>query len=323
MYTIEDNDEFLYFGGREANPIFDNIGEATTQLLENQNYKPSEEGIKAVVASVQSGATLKVKLSDLELKGDNEEWRYFEINTADYDSLNKSQRALAERVYGQGNDFVENMKMLNEEDISTAKIYVLNPEYVKKNIEAGKALARACWLYNFGGISSFDANGRSVDNANNSLRGIAQQPETFKMGNRDLWTELCSYDNLYLAYKNARKHKTTKDYILEFEKNLKDNLLLLRSELLLHSYNPMPLVSFIIRDPKTRKISKSNFRDRVIHHALCNVIEQIYDKGFIYGSYANRKGKGTLKALERFDIFKRKASHNTYHSINSSFCPAF
>ena len=143
------------------------------------------------------------------------------------------------------------------------------------------------------------------------------------MGNRDLWTELCSYDNLYLAYKNARKHKTTKDYILEFEKNLKDNLLLLRSELLLHSYNPMPLVSFIIRDPKTRKISKSNFRDRVIHHALCNVIEQIYDKGFIYGSYANRKGKGTLKALERFDIFKRKASHNTYHSINSSFCPAF
>ena len=172
MYTIEDNDEFLYFGGREANPIFDNIGEATTQLLENQNYKPSEEGIKAVVASVQSGATLKVKLSDLELKGDNEEWRYFEINTADYDSLNKSQRALAERVYGQGNDFVENMKMLNEEDISTAKIYVLNPEYVKKNIEAGKALARACWLYNFGGISSFDANGRSVDNANNSLRGV-------------------------------------------------------------------------------------------------------------------------------------------------------
>ena len=101
------------------------------------------------------------------------------------------------------------------------------------------------------------------------------------MVQRDLWQELCSYDNLYLAYKKARKHKTTKDYVIEFEKSLKDNLLLLRSELLFHSYKPKPLVNFIIRDPKTRKISKSDFRDRVIHHALCNIIEPIFDKGFI------------------------------------------
>jgi hypothetical protein len=50
-----------------------------------------------------------------------------------------------------------------------------------------------------------------------------------------LWNQLCSYDNLYLAYKNARKPKTTRDYVLSFERNLKDNLLLLRSELLLHA----------------------------------------------------------------------------------------
>jgi len=126
----------------------------------------------------------------------------------------------------------------------------------------------------------------------------------------DLYGALCSYDNLFLAYKKARKHKTTKPYIIEFEKNLKENLLFLRSELLLHCYSPKPLANFTIHDPKTRKISKSEFRDRVVHHALCNIIEPIFEKSFIYDSYANRIGKGTLKALQRFDFFKRKASRN-------------
>src|SRR3989338_6140112 len=126
----------------------------------------------------------------------------------------------------------------------------------------------------------------------------------------NLWQELCSYDNLFLAYTKARKHKTTKNYVIEFEKNLEDNLLLLRSELLLHSYNPKPLVKFIIHDPKTRKISKSDFRDRIIHHALCNIIEPIFEKSFIFDSFANRIGKGTLSALKRFDCFKKRASKN-------------
>jgi len=118
---------------------------------------------------------------------------------------------------------------------------------------------------------------------------------------KDLWRELCSYDNLEFAYNKARKYKTLMLYIIEFEKELENNLLLLRSELLLHCYKPKPLVNFIVRDPKTRKISKSDFRDRVVHHTLCNIIEPIFEKIFIYDSYANRIGKGTLKAVERFD----------------------
>jgi len=126
----------------------------------------------------------------------------------------------------------------------------------------------------------------------------------------DLYGELCSYDNLFLAYKKARKRKTTKPYVIEFERNLKENLLLLRSELLLHCYSPKPLVNFTVHDPKTRKISKSDFRDRIVHHALCSIIEPIFEKRFIYDSYANRIGKGALKALQRFDYFAKKASRN-------------
>ncbi|MEK6974413.1 MAG: reverse transcriptase domain-containing protein [Nanoarchaeota archaeon] len=124
----------------------------------------------------------------------------------------------------------------------------------------------------------------------------------------NLYQDIISEENLYLAYKKARKNKTTKPYVIEFEKNLKENLEQLRLELLFHSYKPMPLETFILRDPKTRKISKSDFRDRIVHHALVNIIEPIFDKGFIYDSYANRKFKGSLKALERYDVFKKEIS---------------
>jgi len=127
---------------------------------------------------------------------------------------------------------------------------------------------------------------------------------------KNLYQKLCGYDNLHLAFNKARKHKTQKQYVIDFQKNLKNNLLQLRADLLFHSYKPKPLETFILRDPKTRKISKSDFRDRVVHHAICSIIEPILEKKFIHDSYANRKGKGTLAAIKRFEHFKRKVSKN-------------
>ncbi|MDP3989710.1 MAG: reverse transcriptase [archaeon] len=155
--------------------------------------------------------------------------------------------------------------------------------------------------------NNFNANDYNINN-HNRLRGIAQHLlRPFQLaGYRNLWQEVCDYSNLLLAYKKARKHKTQRPYVLEFEENLTENLKLLQTELFLHSYRPRPLETFILRDPKTRKISRSDFRDRVVHHALCNIIEPFFEKVFIYDSYANRKGKGTLKAIERFEDFYRK-----------------
>ena len=116
--------------------------------------------------------------------------------------------------------------------------------------------------------------------------------------------------NLLLAWRKARKHKTKKSYVIEFEKDVIGNLLILHEELKTQTYQPKPLITFILRDPKTRKISKSAFRDRIVHHALVRIIEPIFDKIFIYDSCANRKGKGILFALKRFDEFKRKVSSN-------------
>ena len=125
-----------------------------------------------------------------------------------------------------------------------------------------------------------------------------------------IWQSLCSYENLEIAFKKARKRKSKRRDVIEFEKNLETNLNELRTELLLHSYKPKPLKTFIVKDPKTRTIRKSEFRDRIVHHAICNVIEPILEKSFIYDSYANRIGKGTSNAVKRFDLFKRKVSKN-------------
>lgn len=127
---------------------------------------------------------------------------------------------------------------------------------------------------------------------------------------RDSYAELCSFRNLELAYRRARKGKNGKKAVQEFECDLERNILGLRNELETHTYEPKPLKRFVIRDPKTRLISASDFRDRVIHHALCNIIQPIFEKTFIYDSHANQIGKGTSKALGRFDLFKRKASQN-------------
>ncbi|MBU1245488.1 MAG: reverse transcriptase domain-containing protein [Nanoarchaeota archaeon] len=160
-----------------------------------------------------------------------------------------------------------------------------------------------------------NANGNNnLDNNNGRLVGIAKLINARTLSSsfmsESLFRKLCSYKNLERAFQKARKRKTLRSYVIEFEKDLRNNLLKLQKELLNNTYKPKPLETFILRDPKTRKISKSDFRDRVIHHALCNLIEPIFDKTFIFDSYANRKLKGTLKAVQRVDYFKRKVSKN-------------
>jgi len=133
----------------------------------------------------------------------------------------------------------------------------------------------------------------------------------------NLYREIYSYENLYLAYRKARKGKSKKPYVKKFEENLDKNLIDLQFELMTRTYSPKPLDNFILKDPKTRKISRSDFRDRIIHHAIINVIGNIFEKRFIYDSCANQKGKGNLFSVKRFEIFRKKVSRNF---TSKAFC---
>lgn len=91
-----------------------------------------------------------------------------------------------------------------------------------------------------------------------------------------------------------------------FEHRLEDHLIALQEALRERSYRPGAYHSFYIHEPKRRLISAAPFRDRVVHHALCNVIELRFERSFIRDSYANRVGKGTHRALDRCQRFARR-----------------
>jgi RNA-directed DNA polymerase len=131
----------------------------------------------------------------------------------------------------------------------------------------------------------------------------------------NLYDRICSFENLLLAFHKARKGKTQKWYVKEFEKDTERNMLLLESELRNNNYKPQPMDIFIVRDPKTRKISAPVFRDRIVHHAINNILEPIFEKSFFYDSYASRKNKGMHVAIRRFDFFKRKATNNGKYAV--------
>ena len=121
-----------------------------------------------------------------------------------------------------------------------------------------------------------------------------------------MYQQLCSWENLLLAYRKASKGKRGQPNVAAFEYRLEDNLLQLQYELQTKTYQPGKYHSFYIHDPKKRLISAAPFRDRVVHHALCNLIEPIFEKSFIFDSYANRIGKGTHEALDRATQFARR-----------------
>jgi hypothetical protein len=122
----------------------------------------------------------------------------------------------------------------------------------------------------------------------------------------EMYEQLCSWANLRLAHAKAARGKRGRHAAAAFEYRLADRLLELQQELRDKRYRPGPYSSFHIHEPKRRLISAAPFRDRVVHHALCNVIEPRFERGFIHDSYANRAGKGTHRALDRAQAYARR-----------------
>lgn len=119
-----------------------------------------------------------------------------------------------------------------------------------------------------------------------------------RVGN--LWPALVSFENLHRAATRALRGKRLRPEACDFFRDLERNLISLRRELESRSYSPGEYRTFWISEPKQRLISAAPFRDRVVHHALVQIIEPVFERRFIHHSYACRKGKGNHRALRRF-----------------------
>ncbi len=120
-----------------------------------------------------------------------------------------------------------------------------------------------------------------------------------------LWDLVCEWTNLLTAYRRAARHKRGLPAAANFDHRVADRLLALQADLRSFRYEPGAYRHFYIHEPKQRKISAAPFRDRVTHHALCNVIEPLFEARFHPHSYANRRGKGTHRALDHVQALAR------------------
>ncbi|MDF1594362.1 MAG: reverse transcriptase/maturase family protein [Desulfobacterales bacterium] len=125
----------------------------------------------------------------------------------------------------------------------------------------------------------------------------------------NLFEKIVSFENLLKATRKAQRGKRFKSATAVFNLNLEKELFALQKDMLAGTYRHGGYRDFYIHDPKRRLISAAPYRDRVVHHALCNIIEPVFDRTFIYDSYACRTGKGTHAAVERYTVFARKNSY--------------
>lgn len=114
-----------------------------------------------------------------------------------------------------------------------------------------------------------------------------------------LWETVVSFANLHEAARRAALGKRKRPDVAAFLMNAEAELVSLRRELESGQYRPGPYREFRVQEAKPRLISAAAFRDRVVHHALTQVLEPIFERRFSKDSYACRVGLGTHKALER------------------------
>ena len=122
------------------------------------------------------------------------------------------------------------------------------------------------------------------------MEEIGRQPKVKRFGN--LFEMVVSWPNMVLASRRARNRKRRRESVARFEFDVEFNLSDLRQELIANRYVPGPYKTFEIFEPKLRQISAAPYRDRVIHHAICNVVEPILDKAMIDDSNAFRRFEG-------------------------------
>ncbi len=127
-------------------------------------------------------------------------------------------------------------------------------------------------------------------------------------------------ENLFLAWKEFKKGKTSSQDVQEFGLYLEDNIFQLHEELKSHRYTHGTYTPFFVTDPKLRHIHKASIRDRLLHHAVFRILYPIFDRNFIYDSYSCRVGKGTHRAVNRLERFIAKLSHNNNRLVYALKC---
>jgi hypothetical protein len=112
-----------------------------------------------------------------------------------------------------------------------------------------------------------------------------------------LFEAIADYGNIRLAFLKAIRGNRSSPAVVRFCRDTDRNLAALRTGLLTLNCGWGGYRSFLISDPKLRVISTAPIEQRILHHAIINILEPVLDRPMIHHSYACRKGKGTHAAV--------------------------
>ncbi len=119
----------------------------------------------------------------------------------------------------------------------------------------------------------------------------------------NLFEQITDFNNLRTAYLKALKGKRFSNTALIFGLKADENLYRIKTALEKNAYKIGNYRQFKIYDPKERIITAASFEDRIVHHSVMNILEPVFERQFIFHTYACRKQKGTHKAVQY--VFKK------------------
>jgi len=117
---------------------------------------------------------------------------------------------------------------------------------------------------------------------------------------RGLFDRVVSPDNLWLAYCDARRHKSRRPDVAYFTLHAETLLHELSAALREERWQPGGCKCLVIREPKRRLISAASFSDRVVHHAVHRHLAPVLLRRHMPDSFACIEGRGTHHAILAF-----------------------
>ncbi len=125
----------------------------------------------------------------------------------------------------------------------------------------------------------------------------------------DIFSSIANFEALRKAARKAIRGKRKKRGGAAFQFELERELLSLETELLSGAYRTGRYVEIELVRPKRRLVSAAPMRDRVVQHALIDIVGPIFENGFIGNTFANRKGKGTHRAISTYERYRNRYGH--------------
>jgi len=127
---------------------------------------------------------------------------------------------------------------------------------------------------------------------------------------KDLYWFIISPQTLFHAWDIFKSDKRSRPDVVNFELNLEKNIFNLYRCLKNKTYTHGPYRGFWIHDPKVRRVHKATVVDRVLHHAIFQILNPIFEPTFIAFSFSCRVGKGTHKGVDATRGMLQKESRN-------------